>query len=445
MTTLTTRLLLGAALAAAGAAAAAAPPALAAEQLYVPLLTYRTGAFAGSGIPIADGMHDYLEMLNQRDGGIGGVRIAIEECETGYDAQKGVECYESTKGKGALVYNPYSTGITLQLIPKASVDRIPVLAMAYGLSAAAVGGTFPWIFNPPATYWDGASAILKHVADQEGGLDKLQGKKIGYIYLDAGYGREPIPLLEEMAGRYGFELVKYPVPPNQMQNQSSQWLNVRRDRPDYMVMWGWGAMNPTAVKEAAKIRFPMGKFIGIWWSGGEDDARPAGADAKGFKTLNFNAVGAGFPAIADIRTYVVDKGLSKVSSPERVGENLYNRGVMNSVLIAEAIRTAQRLTGKGAVNAEDVRRGFESLDLGEARLKELGLEGFMPAIKITCADHSGAQDVYVQAWTGATWERASDWFPPMTEVVRPMLERAAVEYVKANQPWPKRAEPCDAG
>ena len=97
---------------------------------------------------------------------------------------------------------------------------------------------------------------------------------------------------------YGFELVKYPVPANQMQNQSSQWLNVRRDRPDYMVMWGWGAMNPTAVKEAAKIRFPMEKFIGIWWSGGEDDARPAGDGAKGYKTLNFNAVGADFPALA---------------------------------------------------------------------------------------------------------------------------------------------------
>jgi branched-chain amino acid transport system substrate-binding protein len=434
--------LVGAALAAA--LAGTALPARAEDQLYVPLLTYRTGAFAGSGIPIADGMHDYLQMLNQRDGGIGGVRIAIEECETGYDAQKGIECYESTKGKGALVYNPYSTGITLQLIPKASVDKIPVLAMAYGLSAAAVGQTFPWIFNPPATYWDGASAILKHIAEQEGGgLEALSGKKIGFIYLDAGYGREPLPLLEQLAQRYGFELAKYPVPANQMQNQSSQWLNVRRDRPDYMVMWGWGAMNPTAVKEAAKVRYPMEKFIGVWWSGGEDDARPAGEGAKGFKTLNFNAVGADFPVIADIRQHVVGKGMSKVSSPERVGENLYNRGVMNSVLIAEAIATAQRLTGRAVVTAEDVRRGFENLDLDAARLRALGLEGFMPAIKLTCEDHSGHHPVYVQQWDGMTWQRVTDWFEPMTDVVRPMLEEAAVAYVKANQPWPERTEACD--
>jgi branched-chain amino acid transport system substrate-binding protein len=317
-----------------------------------------------------------------------------------------------------------------------------VLAMAYGLSAAAVGESFPWIFNPPATYWDGASAILKHIGEQEGGLDRLKGKKLGFIYLDAGYGREPIPLLEALAEDYGFELVKYPVPANQMQNQSSQWLNVRRDRPDWMVMWGWGAMNPTAIKEAAKIRFPMEKFIGVWWSGGEDDVRPAGEGARGYKSLNFNAVGADFPALQDIRTHVVDKGLSKVSAPERVGENLYNRGVMNSVLIAEAIRTAQTLTGRPGVTAADVRRGLEGLDLTAARLAELGLDGFMPAVKITCADHSGAHEVYVQQWDGTSWQRASDWFAPMTDVVRPMLEQAASEYVKANQPWPARAEPC---
>jgi branched-chain amino acid transport system substrate-binding protein len=429
---------------AAGALSAwlALGPALAADQLYVPLLTYRTGAFAGSGIPIADGMHDYLEMLNQRDGGIGGVKIAIEECETGYDAQKGVECYESTKGKGALVYNPYSTGITLQLIPKASVDKIPVLSMAYGLSAAAVGEVFPWIFNPPDTYWDGASAILKHIIEQEGGLDKLRGKKIGYIYLDAGYGREPIPLLQAMAAKYGFELAKYPVPANEMQNQSSQWLNVRRDRPDWMVMWGWGAMNPTAVKEAAKIRYPMDRFIGVWWSGGEDDARPAGEGARGYKTLNFHAVGADFPALQDIKTHVVAKNLSKVSSPEKVGENLYNRGVMNSVLIAEAIRNAQQRTGKPAVTAEDVRAGFESLDITEARLEEIGLKGFMPPMKVTCEDHSGSHAVYIQQWDGTSWQKASDWFAPMTDTVRLMLEQAATEYVTANPGWPKRAEPC---
>ena len=115
---------------------------------------------------------------------------------------------------------------------------------------------------------------------------------------------------------------------------------------------------------------------------------------------------------------------------------------MNSVLIAEAIRTAQQLTGKAAVTAEDVRRGLESLDITEARLEEMGLEGFMPPMKVTCEDHSGRHAVYVQQWDGTTWQQATDWFAPMTDVVRPMLEQAAAEYVKANPAWPERTEPC---
>ena len=195
-------------------------------------------------------------MLNERDGGIGGVKIAIEECETGYDTKKGVECYESVKGKNPVIMNPYSTGITLQLIPKAAVDKIPVLSMAYGLSASADGNTFPWVFNPPVTYWDGASAFIKYVAEKEGGLDKLKGKKIGLLHLDAPFGKEPIPLLEALAKEYGFELKLYPVAAQDMQNQGSIWLNVRRDRPDWIYNQGWGAMNPTAVKEAIRDRLP---------------------------------------------------------------------------------------------------------------------------------------------------------------------------------------------
>lgn len=411
------------------------------ETNYVPLLTYRTGPFAGSGIHIANGMSDYLQMLNERDGGVGGVKITVEECETGYNAQKGVECYEATKGKGAVVYNPYSTGITLQLIPKASVDKIPVLSMGYGLSAAAVGNTFPWVFNVPQTYWDGASVAIKYIAGREGGMDGLKGKKIGYIFLDAGYGREPIPLLEQLAEKYGFELVTYAVPGKEMQNQSSQWLNIRRDRPDYMVMWGWGAMNPTAIKEAIKTRFPMDRFIGVWWAGSDDDAAAGGMDAKGYRALNFAGVGMEFQALKDIKQYVVDAGKSQ-TDPETMGSTLYNIGVLNSVLIAEGIRSAQEYSGKKQITGADMRDGLERLDLSAERLAELGLDNFAHPMQVTCEDHAGSHPVYIQEWQGESWERATDWIEPMRDVVRPLLEAAAKDYAEKNAPWPTRTEPC---
>jgi branched-chain amino acid transport system substrate-binding protein len=416
-------------------------PAVAQDSVYVPLFTYRTGPFAGSGIHIADGMHDYLRMLNERDGGIGGVKLVIEECETGYDTKKGVECYESVKGKNPVMVNPWSTGITLPLIPRAAVDKIPILSMAYGLSASARGDIFPWVFNPPDTYWDGASIILKYIAQKEGGIEKLKGKKIGYIHLDASFGKEPIPLLEQLSKDLGFELKMYPVGAQDMQNQSSQWLSVRRDRPDYMVLYGWGALNSTAIKEAVRVGYPMDKFISIWWPG-EDDARGAGEGAKGFKTLNWHATGTNFPAIQDVIKHVVDKGLSKASK-EKVGEVLYNRGIYNSMLIAEGIRNAQKLTGKKVVTGEDVRRGLETINLDPARLKELGLEGFTSPLALSCTDHNGHRAVFVQEWDGAKWVKVTDPIEPMTDRVKGQLDAAATDYAEKNTGWPKRTEPCD--
>src|ERR1044071_1343220 len=206
-----------------------AVPAAAQGSIYIPLLTYRTGPFAVSGAAIGSGMADYLNMLNERDGGIGGVRLNVEECETGYDTKKGVECYEQVKSKNPLVINPYSTGITLQIIPKAAVDKIPILSMAYGLSASADGQNFPWIFNPPATYWDGLSMVMRYIGGKEGGLDKLKGKTIGFIFLESGYGREPLPLLQQFAKDYGLTVKEYSVAGKEMQDQSPQWLAVRRD------------------------------------------------------------------------------------------------------------------------------------------------------------------------------------------------------------------------
>jgi branched-chain amino acid transport system substrate-binding protein len=432
--------LIGAAVAAATGLSLA--PASAADGIYVPLFAYRTGPFAGSGTPIVNGMADYLNMLNERDGGIGGVKLIVEECETAYDTKKGVECYEQVKSKNPVVINPYSTGITLQIIPKAAIDKIPVLSMAYGLSASADGDTFPWIFNPPATYWDGASMFINYVAQKEGGTAKLKGKKIGLVYLDAPYGKEPIPLLEALAKDYGFELKLYPVPAAEMQNQSSQWLNIRRDRPSWLYLQGFGSMNPTAVKEAAKTNYPMDHLIGNWWAGGDDDARPAGDGAKGYLSLDFNQVGTNFPVIQDIIKNVVDKGKSQTPK-DRVGENLYNRGVLNSMIIAEGIRNAQKVSGKKQITGEDMRRGLETLNISEARLKEMGAAGFAAPMKVTCKDHNGHNAAYMAKWDGKKWTKGSDWIQPIKDKVEPLIAASAKEYSSANAGWPKRTEKCD--
>ena len=401
------------------------------DMHYLPSLSYRTGAYAGGGVPIANGFADYMNMLNIRDGGIGGVKVVVEECETGYNSQKGVECYEATKGKGALVYNPMSTGITLQLVPKAPVDQIPVFSMGYGLSATAIGESFPWGFNYPTTYWSQLSAILKYI-DSKGGV---KGKKIGYIYLDVGYGREPLPLLEKLSQSMGFTVAKFPVAGKEMQSQSSHWLNVRKERPDWMIMWGWGAMNSTAIREAAKIKFPLDHFIGNWWAGADADLGPVGETGKGYLAANFSGIGTDYPALQDVLKLVVDAGKSQVKDKSEVGHVLYNRAIANAVIVAEAIAVAQKTTGKKAITGADMRLGLETFDLTAERLKELGLEGFMAPIKASCKDHEGGGGIFVQQWNGSAWEKITDSISPETDVIRPLLEEAAAKYTSDKPEW----------
>ena len=398
-----------------------------AEELLVPHLTYRVGPFAANGTMGANAITDYFTMLNERDGGIGGLKVNPEECETGYNAQKGVECYESYRGKNPLMHIPNSTGITLQLLQKAPEDEVPIFTMGFGLSAAAKGETFPWAFNYPASYWSQMTSILSYIDSETG----LKGKKLAFLYLDGGYGREPIPLLDKLSPQMGFDVVKIPVAFADSQNQGSQWLTIRKEKPDWVIMWGWGVMNITAIKEAAKTRFPLDRFIGNWWSGAHVDVEPLGMKAKGYKASNFTPSGRDFPVVQDVIKHVVSKGLTK-TEPQMPGKVLYNRSLFMAVIMAEAIIEAQKLAGKPNVTGADVRKGFERIKLDEARLKELGFEGFTPVIG-SCADHEGQGSIFVHQWNGKEWDRITDFIPPMTDIVQPLLTEAAEAY-KADKP-----------
>ena len=411
----------------AGAAMTVASTAALAAEQYIPSLVYRTGPYASGGVPLADGYADYFHLINERDGGVNGVKFKVEECETGYKTDRGVECYDRTKAN-ATIYNPWSTGITYALIDKVTADKIPFLSMGYGRTSAADGRVFEYIFNFPSTYWNQATAIVQYIADEMGGTDKLKGKRFAYIYLDHPYGKEPIPTMDILAEKFGFTYDKYPVAPKSMTEQKSIWLQIRKTKPDYAIMWGWGAMNATAVKEATKIRFDMTKFVGNWWSAGEDTAIPSGEKAKGYRAATFHGVGQVAPVFADVKTHLIDKGKA-AGDGSKVGLVLYNRGFANAAYVVEAVRTAQAKFGNRVLTGEEVRWGLENLDLTDAKLAELGLTGLVPPTKVTCANHEGLNPaIKIQEWNGSAYEVISDWIPAMTEVTRPLIEQDAAAY-----------------
>jgi branched-chain amino acid transport system substrate-binding protein len=411
--------------------------AFAQNEEFIPRLVYRTGPYASDGIPFANGYVDYIDMINARDGGVNGVKITYQECETGYDNDKGVECYERLKNNGptgAMVVDPLSTGITYALIARTTHDKIPLVSMGYGRADASYGPVFPYTFTLPATYWSQADALVKYVAEQEGGASKVSGMKIGLVYLDVAYGREPIPTLEKLSQKLGFTFLKFPVTAPGI-DQKAVWLQIREQQPKWLFLWGWGVMNSSAIQSAAEFDFPMDHFIGNWWSGAEPDVIAAGAAASGYKAATFHGAGTDYPVIKEILKYVYDKGGGH-GPRDKVGEVLYNRGVVNAIYDLEAFRTAQAHFGDKPLKGEQVKWGFDHLNITRQRIAALGAEGLISPIELSCENHEGNWDIRIQQWDGQHWKFVSGWIHPDRAMLDPMYKASALQYAKEQNITP---------
>ena len=416
--------------AAVAAATLGAPQAFAqAKEQFFPVLSYRTGAYAPNGPPFANGYVDYLKLVNARDGGINGVKITFEECETAYATDRGVECYERLKGKGptgAAVFHPLSTGITFALTDKSFTDKIPIITAGYGRADSVDGQVFKWNFPLGGTYWGAADMLIQHIGKKEGGLDKLKGKKIALVYHDSPYGKEPIALLQERAKMHGYDLQLLPVTHPGVE-QKATWLQVRQNRPDYVFLWGWGVMNGAALKEAVAVGYPREKMYGVWWAGAEPDVRPAGDGAKGYNALTFMAPAGQGKVHQDVMKYVHDKDQGTGPKTE-VGEVLYNRGLVAAMTSVEGVRRAQLKYGKKPLTGEQVQWGLENLALDAKALTALGFGGFADPMSTSCVDHEGGSRAKIHTWDGAKWVVGPDTYTADQQVIKPMVKASAAKY-----------------
>jgi len=330
-----------------------------------------------------------------------------------------------------------STGIAYGLFDRVAQDKIPMTTFGYGLASAADGRIYDWVFPIGTTYWDQMAAMIAYLGQKVGGLEKLKGKKIAFLYHDSAYGKEPIPVLDALATKLGFDTLKIPVtPPGQ--TMESQWLQIRQAKPDFVIVWTYGVMSTVALKTAAKTGYPRDQLLGVWWAGSEEDVVPAGESAKGYVSASFTATGTNFPVMQDIKTKVYGAKKGNLEDPSRLGNVMYTRGVVYGMILVEGLRVAQAKYGKGKVmSPEQLRWGLEHLDLTEARIKELGAAGLFPPIKTSCMDHEGSGMVKFQVWDGTGFKQVTPFMAGDRAMVRKMVEETAAKYAAEKKITPR--------
>ncbi|MBB5537649.1 ABC transporter substrate-binding protein [Rhizobium giardinii] len=413
---------------AAGIAFTIALPAAHADEQYFPLQSYRVGPYAAGGTGFFGGFIDYLNLINTRDGGVNGVKLTWSEAETQYEVERGVEAYERLKSNpNVAAWNPLSVGIAYAMIDRITADTVPLITINHGRTDSSDGRVFPYVFPLLLNPYSETSGIVNYIASKEGGLESLKGKKIAVLYHGSPYGKETIPIYELLAQKYGFELqqIEVPHPGNE---QQSQWLAIRRAKPDYVVLRGWGVMNPVALKTAAKTGFPVDHIIGNVWSNSEEDAIPAGEAAKGYTAITTQASGAEYPVVQEIVKTIYDAGKGNLEDKKRIGSVYHNLGIVNGILNVEAIRIAQAKFGKRTLTGDEVRWGFEHLQLDPARVEALGAKGLFHSINVTWDNHEGNGYVTFQQWDGAKWNVVSDWIAPDWALLRPIIEKSSKAY-----------------
>ena len=402
-------------LAAAAAGLAYAGSAMAADkELLIGVQCDRTGPTQIVGTVLCPAMQDYYKLVNSK-GGIDGWMIKGDEIDNAYKVPESIEAYERQKQMGALVMTFYGTPQTVALNQRLEQDKMPTTSPGFGISAAADGNRFPYLFPIAATYWSQGAAAVSFAKQQLGG--DLKGKKIAYVYYDNPAGKEPMPILEALQKQEGYDMRTFAVPPPGVE-MGAQVIDItQRYRPDFIIMHLFGRSPSVAIKGLKGAGYPLKHVVGLVWASAEADIQAAGgwATAEGYNTLQFAGAGDDYPLRADIKAMYKKDG--KDPPKEMDDTVVYNRGLLQAAIQVEALKNAVKIAGGQKPTTDQVKQGME-------QIKDFALGGITPPLTITATDHEGGGWVKIFGVHDGKFVQETDWIHPYRDVVENAVKTA---------------------
>jgi branched-chain amino acid transport system substrate-binding protein len=385
------------------------------KEVIIGMQCDRTGATQITGVVLCPAMHDYYDLVNSK-GGVEGYKIMADEIDNEYKVPAAVEAYQRHKQEGAVLMTLYGTPMTVALNQRLEDDKIPTTSPGFGISAAADGKRYPYLFPIAATYWSQGAASVQFVKDKLGG--NLKGKKIAYIFYDNPAGHEPLPIIEDLQKKEGFDLRTFAVPPPGIE-VGAQVLDIaQRYRPDFVIAHLFGRAPGAAIKAFKGAGYPLSKVVGLVWASSEADILGGGgfAAAEGYPAMQFAGAGDDYPVRKEIKEMYKKAGKEPFKGMDD-NTVYYNRGVLQAAVHVEAIRRALKANGGKQPTGDDIKKGLESIS-------DFSLGGLVPPLKVTAEDHEGGGWVQIFQVKGGKFVKETDWMRAYPEVVQTALKEA---------------------
>ena len=405
---LSRRTVLGAAAAAASLSAALPAWAQGKDPIQFATLLDFTRVYTFLTDEYSQGQQDYIKLVNL-EGGIDGHQIKMIIKDHASYPERGIALYNEAKAAGAVFFDFLSTPVANALMPRCDEDHLPMIAFAHGRADAADGQAFPYVFPAAAIYRSQAALLLKYIDEHEGGL---KGKKIAFVHIDSAFGKEPIELLERVAKTKGFELKLYPYPVPGTE-QAATWSEVRKNRPDKIIIWGAGPGQAVSIRGAVTNGIAPKDIHSVLWLSESDMSAFKGNEVVGVKRVTLVNTGTGTPILKRIVEKVIDAG-NGTGDKKRVGWSGYNIGVASMAIAVQAAKLGVQ-KGGAPVTAEKIKQGFEML-------KDFTAEGLIPPLTITAQDHQGGGMGMISEWDGKQWAPKSDWGSAYQDVVWDLIK-----------------------
>ena len=378
------------------------------DPIAIGALCPRTGPVEIIGTNLCLGFGDYVELINSK-GGLEGHPIKLVDIDYAYEVPKGVAGYEEMKRQGTVAIVCGGTPIALALNDRITADKIPCVTPGFGIAEATDGAKYPYQFPLAASYFSQAAAALDHVGSEAKG----KKVKVAFLHLDSPSGKEPLPVMEQLAREKGMELKTFAVPLPGLELGAQITDIVSRYKADWVVSHLFGRAPSVAIKGLKQAGFPLDHVISFVWGMAEADIEAAGgfAAAEGYRGLQFTGVGQDFPVIKEIqqryeaRKAPLPAGLTKYSV-------YYDRGVFMAAVTMEGIRHA--IAAGGPVTGEKVKAGLEAI-------KDFKLGGLVPPLSTSPADHEGGGFTQVVAVKDGKLTPITDWANPQQDLVLAMV------------------------
>jgi branched-chain amino acid transport system substrate-binding protein len=343
----------------------------------VGLLCDRSGPTQIIGVNLCPGFLDYIDLVNDVQGGVDNHPIEVIDVDHAYDVPKAVTAYEQMRAEGAVAILCYGTPIALGLNEQITRDEKPCLTPGFGIAQAGDPAKYPYQFPLAASYYSQAAAAVDYALANT----DVEDPKIAYLYYDNPAGQEPLPIVEALSEREGFELKTFAVPAPGLEMGAQISDITERYKADFVIAHLFGRAPSVSIKGFREAGYPLEQVVSLVWGGAEADIEAAGgfALAEGYSALQFAEVGQDFEPIDAILAMYEAKG---EDPPSALSDNsvYYNRGVFVAALLVEGLRNA--LEAGDEVTGPSLKAGLE-------QLTEFDAGGLAPPLTVSPTDHEG--------------------------------------------------------